>query len=330
MRDLCLVSRAFSSRIGGFGVYAKLLYEGLRNKKLKITKIESSEKKFYSFGLMKWSFYEAPNKIKRAQARIYHALSPWESYAVSKSKGKKIVTIHDIIPLLFPIYSFPKQLVLRKLYRKLLDISKSFDLIITNSSLTKEYLIKYGFEKEKITVINPCINPELKPKRVKKPKNRFIVGTLTRLQKHKRVDLLVKAVKEIEDKDILCLIAGKGEQENYLKKLAGDDKRIKFLGFIPESKKIGFYNSLDLFVFPSKIEGFGIPIIEALACKKPVLILKDSILPKETKELCLVTKKETLAEKIKEFKEKKRKARIFSIKKYFPDVFIEKHLEIYF
>jgi len=330
MPELCLVSRAFSSKIGGLGVYANLLLEGLKNKGFKIEKIESSERKYSSLGLIRWSFIEAPNKIKKTKAKIYHAISPWECYAVSKSKGKKIVTIHDIIPLLFPIYSFPKQIVLRKLYRKFLSISKNFDLIIANSSLTKEHLIKYGFEKEKITVINPCINPKLKPKKVKKPKNKFVVGTLTRLQKHKRVDLLVKAIKEIEDKDILCLIAGKGEQENYLKKLAGKDKRIKFLGFIPESKKLDFYNSLDLFVFPSKIEGFGIPIIEALACKKPVLILEDSIFPRETKKLCFVTKKENLSEKIKEFKEKRTKIKgPSSIKEYLPDVFIERHLEIY-
>lgn len=329
MQELCLVSRAFSSKIGGLGVYAKLLFEGLKNKGFEIERIESSEKKFSGLGLIKWSFIEAPSKIKRTRAKIYHAISPWESYSISKVKGRKIVTIHDIIPLLFPIYSFPKQFVLRKLYQKFLDISKNFDLIVANSSLTKEYLINYGFEKEKIAVINPCIDPKLKPKNVKKPKNRFVVGTLTRLQRHKRVDLLIKAIREIEDKDILCLIAGKGEQENYLKKLAGDDKRIRFLGFIPESKKADFYNSLDLFVFPSKIEGFGIPIIEALACKKPVLILEDSIFPKETKELCFVTKNENLSKKIKEFKEKKIETKTLEIKKYLPEMFIEKHLGIY-
>jgi len=329
-RDLCLVSRAFSPKIGGFGVYAKLLLEGLKNKGLRITRIESSEKEFTSFGLIKWSFVEAPRKIKKTKAKLYHAVSPGESYAVSKVRGKKIVTIHDIIPLIFHIYSFPKQIVLRKIYKKFLNISKNFDLIIANSSLTKEHLVKYGFEKEKIVVINPCITPKLKPKSVKRPKNKFVVGTLARLQKHKRIDLLIKAIREIEDKDILCLIAGKGEQKNYLKKLAGKDKRIKFLGFIPENKKIDFYNSLDLFVFPSKIEGFGIPIVEALACKKPVLILEDSILPKETKKLCFITKKESLAEKIKEFKQKNIKPKTcHSIKEYLPKIFIERHLEIY-
>ncbi len=330
MHDICLVSRAFSPKIGGFGVYAELLFEGLGNKGLKITKIKSSERKFSGLGLIKWGFIDAPNKIKKTEAKVYHAISPWENYAVSKSKGKKIVTVHDIIPLLFPIYSLPKQIILRKLYQKVLNISKDFDLIIANSSLTKEHLINYGFKEEKIVIINPCISQKLKPKRIKKPKNKFVVGTLTRLQKHKRVDLLIKAIKQIRDKDILCLIAGKGEQENYLKKLAGKDKRIKFLGFIPESKKIDFYNSLDLFIFPSKIEGFGIPIIEALACEKPVLTLEDSILPKETKKLCFITKKENLSKKIQEFKEKRIKTKkSYSIKEYLPKTFVEKHLKIY-
>ena len=50
-----------------------------------------------------------------------------------------------------------------------------------------------------------------------------------------------------------------------------------------------FYNSLDLFVFPTRIEGYGLPIVEAFACKKPVVVLDDGIIPSELKSRCLVT-----------------------------------------
>ena len=53
-----------------------------------------------------------------------------------------------------------------------------------------------------------------------------------------------------------------------------------------EERMADFYNSLDLFVFPTKIEGYGLPIVEAFACKKPVIVLGDAIMTDEIKSRC--------------------------------------------
>jgi glycosyltransferase involved in cell wall biosynthesis len=84
------------------------------------------------------------------------------------------------------------------------------------------------------------------------------------------------------------VIGGSGNDYQRLKKLSQDDKRIQFVGFVPQEKQTDFYNSLDLFVFPSKIEGYGLPIVEAMACKKPVIVLSDAIIPEDVMSNCTV------------------------------------------
>jgi len=54
---------------------------------------------------------------------------------------------------------------------------------------------------------------------------------------------------------------------------------VQFAGFIPENKLNEFYNSLDVFVFPSFYEGFGLPVLEAMACGVPIITSNVSSMP---------------------------------------------------
>jgi glycosyltransferase involved in cell wall biosynthesis len=83
------------------------------------------------------------------------------------------------------------------------------------------------------------------------------------------------------------VLGGRGIDEDGLKELAQGDKRIKFVGFIPDDRLVDFYNNIDIFVFPTAIEGYGLPPVEAMACKKPVVVLDDAIMPQEVKERCV-------------------------------------------
>ncbi len=84
------------------------------------------------------------------------------------------------------------------------------------------------------------------------------------------------------------IIGGSGPDKERLVVLAAGDKRIKFSGFIPEENMNEFYNSLDYFVFPSKSEGYGLPIVEAFACKKPVVVMNDGMIPGTNSNTLLV------------------------------------------
>jgi len=131
-----------------------------------------------------------------------------------------------------------------------------------NSEIGKEYRRKLGIDTEAV-----------------------LVGTLSRLTVEKGVCYLIEALPRIADSDLrfALLIGGSGELKDDLEKRAGSLTsevsanltsevkepmllpRIEFLGFVPEAEKWDYLSALDIFVFPSLAEGFGISLIEAMA-----------------------------------------------------------------
>lgn len=225
---------------------------------------------------------------------IYHSLTPLE--AIYAPKKVSIVTFHDLIPWLHlsetrTHYAQEPMRMMRRLISKYYfkvaaKIAAECRLIACNSEQTKKELIEHlGVDESRVSVIRYGISHNLEP-RLKKD-GVFRVGTLSYLDPRKRIDLLIQAFLAA-GVDGELVIAGAGVDYPRLKKLAREDKRVRFLGFIPEERLTDFCNSLDLFVFPTKIEGYGLPIVEAFACKKPAIVLRDAIIPNEIKSHCTV------------------------------------------
>lgn len=99
---------------------------------------------------------------------------------------------------------------------------------------------------------------------------------LSRVDAKKGVDLLISAYNEIADPDSPDLvIAGPGADSPYgleLRKLAGNSSKIHFVGMLRGSEKWGAFYGCKAFILPSHQENFGIAVVEAMACGKPVLI----------------------------------------------------------
>lgn len=91
------------------------------------------------------------------------------------------------------------------------------------------------------------------------------------------LEALLNALNRVQGirSDWLCLIAGDGQLRKLLEKRAaamGLQERVKFLGFVPEERLPGLYRVSDCFILPSReLEGFGMVILEAMACGLPVL-----------------------------------------------------------
>lgn len=99
--------------------------------------------------------------------------------------------------------------------------------------------------------------------------------TISRLDSPKRIDLLIDSMRYVPA-NIKLKIAGTGPQEKYLKKLAKDDSRIDFLGFVNDTELIGLYaNALAVLYTPYQ-EDLGLITIEAMMSKKPVITTTDS------------------------------------------------------
>jgi len=212
-----------------------------------------------------------------------------------RGKTKMVVTIHDMIAFLYPeVWSGISGFRIRN-YTKL--SSQRADRIITDSICAKKDIIRIlNIPEDKIKVIYCGINQKLfKPipdlslqgivKRKYGIRKKYIltVGPLGIRKNHDGLidayNILPKYIRE----DYQLVITGEknGTYNNLLKKVNKTclTYDIVFTGFILEEEMPIVINAASLFIFPSLYEGFGIPLLEAMACGTPLLVSNVSSIP---------------------------------------------------
>ncbi len=151
---------------------------------------------------------------------------------------------------------------------KIISISKHTTHKLKNELNSKKptYTVPNGIEFDLITKIKPA----------KEKSDVIFVG---RLMSHKNVDILIKSIKLIKEKnpEIKSLIIGDGPEKKTLEALTQKlnlEKNVKFLGFLKSNDDVyALMKSSKVFVLPSTREGFGIVVIEANACGIPAITI---------------------------------------------------------
>lgn len=161
---------------------------------------------------------------------------------------------------------------------------------ITISESTKKGMEEMGLGKRGIDIIYPGVDLDRYAPGVKSKAP--LISYVGRLKKYKRVDLFLQAaailIKEIPTAKFL--VAGRGEEQPMLKKMANDlgiSQNTWFLGHISEEEKLKVYHRSWVCINPSMMEGWGITTIEANACGTPVVAsdvpgLRESVVNNET------------------------------------------------
>jgi glycosyltransferase involved in cell wall biosynthesis len=143
--------------------------------------------------------------------------------------------------------------------------------IVAASGAIKKYLIEQeGVPAEKIAVIYNGVEIEKYLNNRRDYSNVLRIGSVGRLTKQKGFDYLVRAAADIPKVEFV--IAGTGEEENILQEeinKLGLSGRVKLIGV--QKDVSGFLKTLDIFVLPSRWEGFGIVILEAGLSGLPVI-----------------------------------------------------------
>lgn len=185
------------------------------------------------------------------------------------------------------VYRFPDK---SKFHENLLryNLRKADTLLSTSHSMllrTKKYTDK-NIEFIQLGVdINKFI--PMKVDSLFKPDD-IVIGTIKSLEKQYGIDLLIKSFKKVKDNfpslPLKLLIVGQGTLENYLKKLVQElniENDTIFTGQIPHSEVPRYHNMLDVYVALSveDSETFGVAVIEASACEKPVVVSNVGGLP---------------------------------------------------
>jgi glycosyltransferase involved in cell wall biosynthesis len=243
-------------------------------------------KKGYS-GL--WRSFFIVNDLKKHKIELYHGLSNEIPVGLRKARISSVVTIHDLIFLRFPkYYPFIDRTIY---YLKSRYACNNADYIIAISKQTKQDIIHYlKIPEQKIRVIYQNCDASFREKLSSEAKNQIRstyklpekyllnVGTV---ESRKNLMLIAKALKSIPE-SIHLVVAGKETNyadgvKNYLKS-AGLEQRVHFLNNVKFSDLPGIYQLADIFIYPSKFEGFGIPVVEALHSGVPVIAATGSCL----------------------------------------------------
>ena len=148
-------------------------------------------------------------------------------------------------------------------------VKKHINTILAVSRFQKNNIKKIYKREKNVFVVYPPV--ETKKFYYKEPKDYYL--TVSRLEPLKRVDMIIKAFKQLPNKKLI--IVGDGSQRKYLEKLAKGCENIKFMGAVYGKKLIELYANCIAFVFMSKQEDFGIVPVEAMAAGKPVITVNE-------------------------------------------------------
>ena len=287
--NICLLNRYFDFRGTGVTRIATEVAKELERNGNNVYKVATKGVSLYAYALQTAVF--TPFKLPRKNIDVYHALATLE--AMWLPRNKSIATYLDLFTTTNPDragagmgYSGLKLEIGKRYFDIGSRIASKCRYLVCISEQTKCDVIKHiKPDESKIKVIRLGISDKLRPKSHKK--NKYTIGTLSQLDKRKRINLLIKQFKA-SNIDAELIIAGVGPDRELLEVMANGDKRIKFVGLIPDDQLVKFYNSLDLFAFPTSIEGYGLPAVEAMACNKPVMIMADAIMPEEIRSRCVI------------------------------------------
>lgn len=230
-----------------------------------------------------WRSHGVVKDLLNDGVTVYHGLSGELPTGLQKAGIKGVVTIHDLIFMRHPEYY---HWIDTKIYEwKFRQALCEADHIIAISERTKKDILELGGEEyaDRISVIyqsfaprfSADISPEKKAEvkeRYKLP-SRFILNVGT-IEQRKNLATAIDAV-DLLPQDIHLVAVGR--QTPYVKQLPPSE-RLHLLSGVPDKDLAAIYAQAEAFVYPSRYEGFGIPIIEAIAVGLPVVACTGSCL----------------------------------------------------
>ena len=198
---------------------------------------------------------------------VFHS-SDWSQPPAS---AFKVTTVHDLVPLIYPQLSHPKVVSAHK--ARFNWLKSEVDAIIVPSEATEVDLVNFGIKADKIAVIPEAPDPIFKHEskaRIEEVKKKYrIVGKYllaVGITPRKNTERIIEAYAEIrKEMDIDLVIIG----HSYINVEA--EQGIILPGLVDFEDIPALYSGAQALVYPSLFEGYGLPILEAFACKTPVV-----------------------------------------------------------
>jgi glycosyltransferase involved in cell wall biosynthesis len=232
-----------------------------------------------------------PYLLTRLRVDVVHSLH--YAFPLLPTRARRVVTIHDMTFFIMPeVHERIKVIYFRFFLRAVIHLP--IDVIFVSKSAQADFLAKlsqppgrtfviaHGKDKNLLPLASSAKSCRLREKYGLPERFVLYIGTI---EPRKNLHRLVAAFAAVaaEDAEIGLVIVGKmGWMMDSLSRTVeqwGLLSRTIFTGFIPEEEKPSFFAACEIFVYPSLYEGFGLPVLEAMACGTPTITSNISSLP---------------------------------------------------
>lgn len=243
-----------------------------------------------------------PRRLAGLHCDLVHFLAHGD--ATARSKVPYVVTVLDLIPLKFPeLYAATRANWRFHLARRLeLDAIRSARGILTISEATKRDVVELlGVSPERIAVTPLATSERFLPRAAgwraagsetraqfglsaTDPLLLYVGGIDPRKNTRFLIELLARLRSELQPAPVLAMVGNyaKDDQFPLLQqqiRACGVEDGVRLLGYVSDEALVQLYHAADLAVFPSLYEGFGFPVLEAMACGVPVVAGNNSSIP---------------------------------------------------
>lgn len=224
------------------------------------------------------------------RGQVFHA----PNYFLPPNVQNGVVTVHDLSVFKYPeTHPIERVRHFEKSFRQTLDVASH---LITDSIATRQEVIEYfGWPAERVTAVHLGVSTAFSPRssaEIQPVLWRYGLETkgytlcVSTIEPRKGIDNLLAAYSRIPDAlrglYPLVLVGGVGWRSEHLHLAIEAGQKagwLRYLGFVPERDLPLLYAGARLFVYPSSYEGFGLPVVEAMASGVPVITSDRSCLP---------------------------------------------------
>ena len=237
-----------------------------------------------------WEQIVQPAALWSSGLDLYHAMA---FVSPVLSRVPSVVTMYDLSFVHYPeVVPKARRLYLRLLARR--SCQRARRVIAISQSTARDVAASFGISPDKIDIAVPGVSDQFRPmlsfdveafRQRKGLPERFLlfVGTL---EPRKNLPMLLRAYAQLPafDRAAVHLVLAGGRGWMYQEIFRTIDEydlgdTVHLPGYLPPDELPWWYNAAEAFIFPSLFEGFGLPVVEAMACGTPVLVSDVSSLP---------------------------------------------------
>ena len=236
-----------------------------------------------------WTQTRLPHLYRQLRSQLLFSPIP---EAPLWSRCRTVVTVHDLIPLRFSSQMSPALVAYCRYY--LPRVMDQANHVICNSLATQRDIYEFFGPSTTPQTVTPLAYDDLHYRWLDLPRQPYLIY-LGRHDPYKNLARLIQAFAQLPAgaADLELWIGGGGDRrftpalQTQVQDL-GLESRVRFLGYVPEGDVPRLLNQAIALVFPSLWEGFGLPVLEAMACGTPVITSNLAALPEVAGDAALL------------------------------------------